>query len=753
MTVSLALISLLFVPHAEPLPGTQPLTRSGDLAMEMVAGIDRYLERQLADAPACRQALWQPDLSSEDAFHRSVALHRDQLRRLLGVVDPRVPFADLDYVSTTSQPALLATTPAYRIYAMRWPVLPGVDAEGLLLEPEKAIASAVALPDADQTPEMIAGLTPGVPAEAQYARRLAENRVRVLVPVLIDRADTWSGNPRYRMTNQPHREFIYRMAFEMGRHILGYEVQKVLAAVDWLARPGQPKEIGVIGHGEGGLIALYAGALEPRLRTTCVSGAFAPMEDLWRQPIYRNVFGLLREHGAAELAVLCGGPRRRVVIELSPWPSVDGPPPPHDGRGGAAPGRLATPELKAAVAEYDRAMALGLRGSGVLNYGFGYKPARLVSEMLPATVKIPKGEPPAPPRPEGPLPDPVARQKRQFEQLVAFTQNLMRDAEYRRQATFWSRLKPTSPEDYSASCKPLRAQLGEEVIGKLPPPKIPLRPQTREILDQPRWRGYEVTLDVYPDVFAQGILLLPKDLKANEKRPVVVCQHGLEGRPIDVVNPSKRTAYYNSFGAQLADRGYIVYAPQNPYIGKDAFRVLQRKANPLGFSLFSFIVRQHERTLDWLASLPMVDSERMAFYGLSYGGKTAMRVPALLPRYCLSICSGDFNEWIWKNTSVDFRGSYMFTFEYEMPEFNLGLTFGYAEMAALIAPRPFMVERGHDDGVGIDEWVAYEYAKVRRHYSRLKLPERTEIEFFPGGHEIHGVGTFRFLQQHLGWPR
>ncbi len=248
-----------------------------------------------------------------------------------------------------------------------------------------------------------------------------------------------------------------------------------------------------------------------------------------------------------------------------------------------------------------------------------------------------------------------------------------------------------------------------------------MNPQSRPIYDEPKWRGYEVTLDLYPDVFAYGILLLPKDLKPGEKRPVVVCQHGLEGRPTDVCNPKERTKYYNSFGAQLADRGYIVYAPQNPYIGHDKFRVLQRKANPLGLSLFSFIVRQHERTLDWLATLPNVDAERMAFYGLSYGGKTAMRVPALLPRYCLSICSGDFNEWIRKNVSLDYPSSYMFSPEYEMPEFNLGHTFNYAEMAALIAPRPFMVERGHDDGVGIDEWIAYEYAKVRRLYSRLKI--------------------------------
>ena len=43
--------------------------------------------------------------------------------------------------------------------------------------------------------------------------------------------------------------------------------------------------------------------------------------------------------------------------------------------------------------------------------------------------------------------------------------------------------------------------------------------------------------------------------------------------------------------------------------------------------------------------------------------------------------------------------------EYEMPEFDLGNTFNYGEMAGLIAPRPFMVERGHDDGVAPDEWV------------------------------------------------
>jgi hypothetical protein len=138
---------------------------------------------------------------------------------------------------------------------------------------------------------------------------------------------------------------------------------------------------------------------------------------------------------------------------------------------------------------------------------------------------------------------------------------------------------------------------------------------------------------------------------------------------------------------------------------------------------------------------------------LSYGGKTAMRVPATVEQYALSICSADFNEWIWKNTSSRSSYSYLGTGEYEMFEFDLGNTFNYAEMAWLIAPRPFMVERGHHDGVAPDEWVAYEFARVRRQYAALKIPERTTIEFFDGPHSINGVGTFEFLHEWLKWPR
>jgi dienelactone hydrolase len=752
---------------AEPLPNTKPLVTNGDIAEKMVAGIDKYLMRAIDRSVEKRKQYWNLNLSSDAEYEKSVQPNRERLAHVLGVVDKRVPIKALELAGTTETKSLVGEGDGYKVFAVRWPVLEGIDAEGLFLEPrEKPKACVIAIPDADWTPEMLVGLVPGIPDEAQFARRLAENGCQVLVPTLIDRNDTWSGNPKYRMTNQPHREYIYRMAFEMGRHIIGYEVQKVLGAVDWFTRSEGHPPVGVYGYGEGGLVGFYATALDPRIKAVLVSGYFGPREKMWSEPIYRNVWRGLLEFADADAGLLIMP--RALIIEPSSFPKVTGPPSPHNNRQGAAPGVMPMNSTDAVISEKNRlANYFGSQAASVLRWAAHIPPIASATSTdrlgvgvgmqdfwktlggwkdgLREAGKVPKT------RVEEFIPE--LRQKRQFDQLVAYTQKLMRDSEHRRQETFWSKLDTTSLERFQSSTQKYRDQFWEEVIGKLPEPTEPMNPCSRLSYEETKWTGYEVTLDLYPDVFAYGILLIPKDLKPGEKRPVVVCQHGLEGRPQDVVNPKMKTRHYNSFGAQLADRGYIVYAPQNPYIGHDKFRVLQRKANPLGLSLFSFIVRQHERSLDWLAGLPFVDSERIAFYGLSYGGKTAMRVPAILPRYCLSICSGDFNEWIWKNVSVDFSSSYMFSGEYEMYEFNLGHTFGYAEMAALIAPRPFMVERGHNDPVGIDEWVAYEYAKVRRWYAKLGISDRTTIEFFNGGHEIHSKATFEFLDRHLRFAK
>ncbi|MEE3259695.1 MAG: hypothetical protein VX293_10845, partial [Candidatus Latescibacterota bacterium] len=257
------------------LPNTAPLTERGDLAQLMVAGIQRYLLRETEQAATRRQRHWHRDTSSPAAHIQSIEKNRQRLAHIIGAEGPR-PTPELSYITDQLKP--LARGPNYHIHAVRWRARARVDAEGLLLEPKrKARANIVALPDADWTPEQLAGLETGYPA---FAARLVQSGCRVLIPTLIDRNCTHSGLAGVRMTNQPHREFIYRAAFELGHHHIGFEVQKVLAAVDWFgANP-----TGVIGYGEGGLIALYAAALDQRIAVAGVSGYFQNRQALWREP-------------------------------------------------------------------------------------------------------------------------------------------------------------------------------------------------------------------------------------------------------------------------------------------------------------------------------------------------------------------------------------------------------------------------------------------------------------------------------------
>ena len=61
--------------------------------------------------------------------------------------------------------------------------------------------------------------------------------------------------------------------------------------------------------------------MDPRIDAALVSGYFDNRERLWQEPIYRNVWGLLREFGDAEIASLIAP--RPLVIEYSAVPEVE----------------------------------------------------------------------------------------------------------------------------------------------------------------------------------------------------------------------------------------------------------------------------------------------------------------------------------------------------------------------------------------------------------------------------------------------
>ena len=151
--------------------------------------------------------MWRRDSTGQAGYDLSVEAIRGRLRHILGLADPRVAPDELELAGAAERDALLAVADRYDVLAVRWPSIEGVHGEGLWLRPKGTPrARVVAIPDADWTPEMLVGLAPGVPSEAQFARRLAESGCEVLVLSLLDRSDAESGNPLIRTSNQPHRE-------------------------------------------------------------------------------------------------------------------------------------------------------------------------------------------------------------------------------------------------------------------------------------------------------------------------------------------------------------------------------------------------------------------------------------------------------------------------------------------------------------------------------------------------------------------
>lgn len=755
------------------LPGTSALTwEDEDPSVRVMDQAHAFVERKIAEA-AVKLPRFPLDPAEREAF---VKASRESLAAKLGVVDgraaPRLEFVSAEAVGFdgAAPDSLVAEGPGFSVHQVRWEVLPGLFAEGLYVNPaadeEKARSAPlmVLLPDALDEPEDLLGMTPRLLPEKQIGLRFALAGFRMLIPVILNREPFvgLSGpDEAIVKSKQTRREWIYRQAFQMGRHPLGYEVQTTLAAVDWFGTAFPGHAVTVAGSGEGGRAAMYAAAIDPRIGSAFVSGAFASHAAAWSEPIDRNVFRLLPDHGDAAVAALIAP--RVLLVEHTDFPEMK------DQKGD-----LTTPAFASVEEEWNRiakvlnAPALpsnfflteahdGARGDYASVAGFmqaiGIEPE--IDRTPPLGLVLEKRQ----------AFDPGQRQDRLLADLQEQVQALVDSSESRREESFFFSAEPDlrpgawsterehpilGPARFLSENGKWRTRFEEDIIGVFDEPLAPLNPRTRKLKETEDWTMWEVGLDVFEGFEAWGVLLLPKDLKEGERRPVVVCQHGRNGVPRDCVDAGKSA--YNDFAARLAERGFITYAPHNLYRHEDRYRWLDRKANLIGGTLFTFIVASHRQSLAWLGSLPQVDPKHIAFYGLSYGGETAVRVPAVMPEYYLSICSGDFNHWTRKVADPDYPNSFMKSIEWEMPYWNLGNTFDYGEMAGLIFPRPFFVERGQHDRVASDAWVAHEYARVRHLYARFGMADRTGIEFFHGGHSINGLGSFEFLQRHMDWP-
>ena len=305
-------------------------------------------------------------------------------------------------------------------------------------------------------------------------------------------------------------------------------------------------------------------------------------------------------------------------------------------------------------------------------------------------------------------------------------------------------LLATPPAEASAM---LRVGL-RELIGERDEARLPLKPELRKLGETEQFTAFEVLVPVLHDLDAYGHLLLPKRSKA--KRPAVIVQHGLGGQPKDLtgMGPVPDRAYH-LLGARLAEQGYVVFAPYvtHPTPQAELINPLAEAARRVGRMRISVELTKLRQIVDFLQSRPEVDAQRIGYYGLSYGGYSAIWMGALEPRLAAIVVSGHFNDWRAKITDEENPTSYLFHPDEDFYTLDVLHRFTHVELIAAMWPRPVCVEFAERDATTTPAWHERAWREVAAIAEAWQAP--VTRDHFDGVHEIHGMGTLDFLKRWL----
>src|SRR5882757_5896774 len=108
------------------LPNTHALIRKGDIALQLVSGVDAFLLKQIEKSIDTRAKHWKSDFSSITAYNRSIESNRQRLKFIVGARDARVAFESPELVATVAKSPLVAEGDGFDVFAIRWPAIADV---------------------------------------------------------------------------------------------------------------------------------------------------------------------------------------------------------------------------------------------------------------------------------------------------------------------------------------------------------------------------------------------------------------------------------------------------------------------------------------------------------------------------------------------------------------------------------------------------------------------------------------------------
>ncbi len=151
------------------------------------------------------------------------------------------------------------------------------------------------------------------------------------------------------------------------------------------------------------------------------------------------------------------------------------------------------------------------------------------------------------------------------------------------------------------------------------------------------------------------------------------------------------------------------------------------------------------RLIDYARSRRDCRADRIGCAGLSGGGLQTLWAAALDPRIRCAVISGYLYGY--KQSLLDLHQNCSCNYVPHLYEYvDMG------DIAALIAPRPLLVETGTKDplnGAGGLKNVLSQMRPIRRAYRLLGAANLVRHDIFEGEHRWHGVEAIPWLQKHL----